>query len=1023
MNGPSQADRLNLEGYTNLEEWVTELDERVMKILRQRLTEKIEEWCKNMETLTRDPSAVAQVETVAGTTHELHIKNQVIYLDPPLEMAQAAWMKQLQRLMGVTCGQQRLKSARYEMTLQNGDQIEDSGTCSVLLSSLPESILERPFRLIQGKLKHVHGYVDRWLQMQALWDLEQDVVYGQLGDSLPKWSKILTEIKQSRATFDTSETQKDFGICVIAYANVQGKVAAKYDAWQRDILNRYGGKLAERMRDLNANVTKARQELERQTISGSSTAQAVTFITFVQDLKRKVHLWSPDVAALEEGQRTLEKQRYAFPDDWLHADRISGEWGAFHEILKRKDATIQEQIAGLRLKVAAEHKVVSEKISALQTEWETHKPIQGGIKPEAAINSIQTFETQVTKLNDNHELLRKAQDALNIAVSEDKRLQPVIAEIKDLRAVWIALSSVATQVNEVRDTLWNLVQPRKVRQTLDGIVSNMREMPSRMRQYAAYEYVSESLKSLQKVNTTIVELKGDAMRERHWRNLFQVLRVSHPYRESTLTLGQVLDLDLRANEKPIKAICEQARGERNLEDYLRTVKDFWTDYNLSLVQYQNKCRLIKGWDDLFSMCAEHLNGLVAMKASPYYRIFDEEAVSWEGKLTAVQTLFDVWVDVQRQWVYLEGIFSNNADIKQLLPVESARFGNIDSEFLAAMRKVYKSPLVLDVLGIAGIQKTFERLADALSKIQKALGEYLERERSTFPRFYFLGDEDLLEIIGNSSDALRVTKHLKKMFAGLASLETNSDNTIITAITSRDGETVPLSNPIVLADFRKVNDWLASLENEMKTTLAQTLLPTMTGLQALYTTDKQIDSKAILSWIKQYPAQLVVLAIQASWTQIVDDRLVSGQSIQGVLELVQSVLEALADAVVGELDVITRRKCEHLITELVHQRDVTRDLIKSKVFSANDFEWLRQMRFYFDRDAPQQLACCRVEMADAQFDYGFEYLGIPDRLVQTPLTDKCFLTLTQALHTQLGGSPFGPAGTGKWSASKGPRDSA
>jgi len=412
-----------------------------------------------------------------------------------------------------------------------------------------------------------------------------------------------------------------------------------------------------------------------------------------------------------------------------------------------------------------------------------------------------------------------------------------------------------------------------------------------------------------------------------------------------------------------------------------------------------------------------------MKASPYYRIFDEEAVSWEGKLTAVQTLFDVWVDVQRQWVYLEGIFSNNADIKQLLPVESARFGNIDSEFLAAMRKVYKSPLVLDVLGIAGIQKTFERLADALSKIQKALGEYLERERSTFPRFYFLGDEDLLEIIGNSSDALRVTKHLKKMFAGLASLETNSDNTIITAITSRDGETVPLSNPIVLADFRKVNDWLASLENEMKTTLAQTLLPTMTGLQALYTTDKQIDSKAILSWIKQYPAQLVVLAIQASWTQIVDDRLVSGQSIQGVLELVQSVLEALADAVVGELDVITRRKCEHLITELVHQRDVTRDLIKSKVFSANDFEWLRQMRFYFDRDAPQQLACCRVEMADAQFDYGFEYLGIPDRLVQTPLTDKCFLTLTQALHTQLGGSPFGPAGTGKWSASKGPRDSA
>jgi dynein heavy chain 1 len=1004
---------LNLEGYTNLEEWVNELDEKVMNILRTRLTNKIDEWCKDIEALSKDPSSVAQLQAIAGTTHELHIKNQVIYLNPPLEMAQAAWLKQLQRLMGVVCGQARIKSARYEMSLQNGETALERRDCSVLLPTLPDTVLERPFRLIQEKLNFVRGYVDRWLQMQALWDLEQDIVYGHLGDSLPKWSKILTEIKQSRATFDTTETQRDFGLCVIAYANVQGKVAAKYDSWQRDILNRYGSKLGERMRDINTSLSKARQELERQTITGSSTAQAVTFITFVQDLKRKVGQWSPDVTALEEGQRTLEKQRYAFPDDWLHADRIAGEWGAFHEILKRKDATIQEQLAGLRLKVAAEHKVILEKISASQADWDAHKPIQGGIKPEAAINSIQTFETRVSKLNDDHEMLRKAQDALNIAVSEDKRLQPILDEIKDLRAVWLALSGVATQVNEVRDTLWNLVQPRKVRQTLDSIIANMRELPTRMRQYAAYEHVHEAIKTLLKFNTIVTELKGDAMRERHWRHLFQSLRVSYPYRESTLTLGNVYDLDLKTNEKPIKAICEQARGERNLEEYLRTVRDFWTDFNLSLVQYQSKCRLIKGWDDLFSACSEHLNGLTAMKSSPYYRVFDEEAASWDNKLTAIQTLFDVWIDVQRQWVYLEGIFTNNADIKQLLPVESARFGNIDSEFLAAMRKVYKSPLVLDVLVIPGIQKTFERLAEALGKIQKALGEYLERERSTFPRFYFLGDEDLLEIIGNSSDALRVTKHLKKMFAGLASLETSADDTTVVAMTSRDGETVTLSRPIILAQYRKVNDWLARLEKEMKTTLADTLYPVMTGLEALYSTSNTIEGHAIRSWIEAHPAQLVILAIQAAWTQLVQDRLSRGHTLQAVLDLVQTVLEALADAVVGDLNSITRRKCEHLITELVHQRDVTRSLIQSGVTSANDFEWLRHMRFYFDADVEDRLKCLRVEMADAVFDYGFEYLGIPDRLVQTPLTDKCFLTLTQALHTQLGGSPFGPAGTGKF----------
>lgn len=131
---------------------------------------------------------------------------------------------------------------------------------------------------------------------------------------------------------------------------------------------------------------------------------------------------------------------------------------------------------------------------------------------------------------------------------------------------------------------------------------------------------------------------------------------------------------------------------------------------------------------------------------------------------------DTWIDVQRRWVYLEGIFMGSSDIKEMLSNEYTRFKGIDAEFTTLMKKVSAKPNLIEIMNIQGLQKTLERLSELLANVQKALGDYLETQRSAFARFYFVGDEDLLEIIGNSKDVAIVQRHFTKMYAGITSLK-------------------------------------------------------------------------------------------------------------------------------------------------------------------------------------------------------------------------------------------------------------
>lgn len=111
--------------------------------------------------------------------------------------------------------------------------------------------------------------------------------------------------------------------------------------------------------------------------------------------------------------------------------------------------------------------------------------------------------------------------------------------------------------------------------------------------------------------------------------------------------------------------------------------------------------------------------------------------------------------------------------------------------------------------------------------------------------------------------------------------------------------------------------------------------------------------------------------------------------------------------------LLRMTLSSLIVIEVHARDIVEKLAREKIRSVDDFNWINNMRYYYDR----QSESVKVSMIMTDIIYNNEFLGNTGRLVITPLTDRCYRTLMSALALNLGGAPEGPAGTGKTETTK------
>ncbi|VVC95448.1 unnamed protein product [Leptidea sinapis] len=470
------------------------------------------------------------------------------------------------------------------------------------------------------------------------------------------------------------------------------------------------------------------------------------------------------------------------------------------------------------------------------------------------------------------------------------------------------------------------------------------------------------------------------MRDRHWAKISDLVGTEVVHDPET-TLADMVEQGVHVFSSQLEEIEQYASKEYSLEKALLKMKDEWSGVKFEVVPYRDTgTGILTGLDDIQQQLDDHILKSQTMRGSPYVKAFEADMVAWEEKLISMQDILDQWLQCQATWMYLEPIFSSE-DIMRQMPTEARNFRDVDKEWRTIMAATQKDPMVLQATDFPGLLRKLRSNNALLDDIQRGLNDYLEKKRLFFPRFFFLSNDELLEILSETKDPMRVQPHLKKCFEGIYTLEFNAAQEIV-GMMSAEGEVVKLSSSIQPADAKgMVERWLQQLEHQMVVSLQDVAAEAITAYAL----------SAREQWVLSWPGQIVQAGSCVHYTTEAIEA-IKANSLPDMIELSTKQITGLVYLVQGELDAGSRITVEALIVIDVHGRSILEEMVEKKVREITDFNWISQLRYYLRGD---RMLC---SMITTDVEYGFE-------------------TLMSALKLNLGGAPEGPAGTGKTETTK------
>ena len=670
--------------------------------------------------------------------------------------------------------------------------------------------------------------------------------------------------------------------------------------------------------------------------------------------------------------------------------------------IKRKFTVItQEEIGGFK-----------DQMVAFAEKFEGEGPSTIGEDLEKGLSLMKSYKKEIAIFEKSSAELSNAEKLFGLEVTSYPKLVKAKQEMDGLSMIYDLYERQINAREEWAQTLWANLNVDSLTEGIDVFLKEVKRFPPTVRSMAVTRQLQSKMNEFRDSIPLFVDLKTDALRDRHWKSLMEKTGKEFDMNPDSFTLGALFAMGLNNYEEIVNEIVTAAVKELSIEKGLKEVTDVWDTEKFTVQRYfkgtSDRGFVLGSVDEVIQILDDNAMTLQSMSASRFIGPFLGQVQTWEKSLSLISEVCDIWMVVQRKWMYLESIFIGG-DIRSQLPEEAKKFDKINDTFKRIMQETAKNPKIKDACHAANRLEDFVMLGEGLEKCQKSLNDYLDSKRNAFPRFFFISDDELLSILG-SSDPTCVQEHIIKMYDNISALRfTDGMNgeKMASAMISAEKEVMEFRKPV--AAEGRVEDWMTAVLNEMRSTNR------LITKEATFTYG---ESGARVDWMLEYQGMVVLATNQIWWTWEVEDvfrKVKKGDKM--AMKNYGKVLHKQIDDLVGKITTPLgrndRAKYNSVLIIDVHARDIVDIFVRDSILDSKEFEWESQLRFYWWKPDDDVI----IRQCTGEFGYGYEYMGLNGRLVITPLTDRIYLTLTQALSMYLGGAPAGPAGTGKTETTK------